>query len=404
MPHRILLSAYACAPDQGTEPGFGWNWASHLAAQGCEVTVLTREQNRERIERELQLTNVLNVHFQYVGLPFPLAKLKAGTGPHYLLWQWWAYVKARALHRLRPFALSHHVSYGSVHGGSWLWRLGIPLIFGPAGGGQTAPRSMRTFFGERWRREWLRSAATRLLPLSPWHRLFARSTRLMLATNPETHRVMRLSGAHRVRDVLDSGLSAGLLRPEADVRATSGEMLRLLWVGRLMPRKALRLALDALQYVKLPFHLTVLGDGEQGAELEGWTEARGLTGRVTWRGRVPWQEVFAAYRQHDLFLFTSLRDSYGSQLLEALSQGLPIVCLDHQGARTFVPENASLKVRVSTPDQTARAMAAAIETFGALSPEDRLVYRRAALAYARTQTWERKAAAMIELYGEVAGP
>ena len=47
---RILLSAYACRPNAGSEPGVGWNWATHLAARGMEVHVLVAKRNQGPVE------------------------------------------------------------------------------------------------------------------------------------------------------------------------------------------------------------------------------------------------------------------------------------------------------------------------------------------------------------------
>ena len=42
---RILLSAFACAPHSGSEPGVGWHWALELARLGHDVLVLTRARD-----------------------------------------------------------------------------------------------------------------------------------------------------------------------------------------------------------------------------------------------------------------------------------------------------------------------------------------------------------------------
>src|SRR5215467_5078362 len=51
---RLLLSAYACRPNAGSEPGFGWNWATHLADRGIEVHALVAKRNQEPIEAGLR--------------------------------------------------------------------------------------------------------------------------------------------------------------------------------------------------------------------------------------------------------------------------------------------------------------------------------------------------------------
>ena len=50
---RVLLSAYACEPGKGSEPGVGWNWVKQLARHE-DVWVLTRSNNRGAIEQALR--------------------------------------------------------------------------------------------------------------------------------------------------------------------------------------------------------------------------------------------------------------------------------------------------------------------------------------------------------------
>src|SRR5437762_4505260 len=50
---KVLISAYACEPGKGSEPEVGWQWALQMA-RFHDVTVLTRSNNREPIERALE--------------------------------------------------------------------------------------------------------------------------------------------------------------------------------------------------------------------------------------------------------------------------------------------------------------------------------------------------------------
>jgi len=49
---KVLVSAYACEPHKGSEPGVGWNWVKQIA-RFHEVWVITRANNKEKIEEEL---------------------------------------------------------------------------------------------------------------------------------------------------------------------------------------------------------------------------------------------------------------------------------------------------------------------------------------------------------------
>jgi len=51
-PLKVLLSAYACRPDMGSEPGVGWNMARELVKH-YKIWVITRAENRPFIEAEL---------------------------------------------------------------------------------------------------------------------------------------------------------------------------------------------------------------------------------------------------------------------------------------------------------------------------------------------------------------
>ena len=57
MKYKILLSAYACEPNKGSEPNVGWKWAIELLLQGHEVYVITRSNNRSIIESEIKKKN-----------------------------------------------------------------------------------------------------------------------------------------------------------------------------------------------------------------------------------------------------------------------------------------------------------------------------------------------------------
>jgi len=54
MPDRlkVFISAYACEPNKGSEPAVGWQLALHMA-RFHDVTVLTRANNQENIEKAL---------------------------------------------------------------------------------------------------------------------------------------------------------------------------------------------------------------------------------------------------------------------------------------------------------------------------------------------------------------
>ena len=92
----VLIIAYACEPNEPSEPGVGWNFSQEIS-KFMKVTVLTRENNRQIIES----IDADNINYIYYDLPKFFVVLKKripfGLQIYYTLWQWGAYLNANKL-------------------------------------------------------------------------------------------------------------------------------------------------------------------------------------------------------------------------------------------------------------------------------------------------------------------
>jgi len=221
-----------------------------------------------------------------------------------------------------------------------------------------------------------------------------------LATNQETADLLRRAGARDVTLFLDSGIPESFLS-NGDISKPNNESLTLLWAGRMQHRKALPLALEALAEASdVKVRLLIAGDGEMRKPWEDCARRLRVEAKVTFLGEIPWDDMPRLYQSADAFLFTSLRDSFGTQVLEAMAHALPILTLDHQGVGTFVPCNAAIKIPLTTPSDTRTGVAEGIRWL-ARNPDARGRMGEAGRAFARTQTWERRAEWISKLYEEV---
>ena len=262
---KVLLSAFACNPTDGSEPSYGWNWAVGLAERGFEVRCITRSTSKVGIGTK-SLPD--NLKFSYLHLPRGLEKLystsEIGQYLYYILWQWQAYKLAADMHKVDKFDIVHHITFGSLQMGSFMYKLDIPLVFGPVGGGQMAPVAFKKYFGDAWSIENYRNRMSRLLlKFNPACRNALRKAAVVLAANEDTLRLAESNGARNAFLTFDVGLPGWFFPETSLVKVPHEGRLKLLWVGRLMPRKGPLLLLDVMKELKdYPgITLTVVGDG-----------------------------------------------------------------------------------------------------------------------------------------------
>jgi glycosyltransferase involved in cell wall biosynthesis len=363
------------------------------------VTVVTLASFAEDIRK----AGPGGVKFHFVDVPWrPAYRLapQLGLYRYYVRWQDAAlrHIEARREH----YDVVHHVAWGSLHLGTRLWRLPAPLVYGPIGGGQTAPAQYWRYFGRDWPTEALRTQLTTgpMLKLNSRSRETIRNAAVTLVTNEATAVAARRLGATDVRYMLAEGLSPDWI---TEPRSQPNQVPVILWLGRLLARKAPTLAIQAFAELRrlMPARLVMAGDGPLRDQVRQEIARCGVTDDVDMLGQVPWKDIGSLYNSASVFLFTSLRDSSGSQFLEALGKGLPAVALDHHGIGDTKVGAAAVKVAIpAEPRDLPGRLALAMQT---VLSDDQWESRSAAgVKWAGEWTWPAKAATAGHIYKEVA--
>lgn len=333
---KILLSAFACSPTSGSEGGVGWRYATTLAAEH-DVWVITDEcrraeleANAERIPPRLRI-----VYFR----PRWLAGWGMSSRTAYFIFHWWmasVWKPARQLDAEHGFDLCWHLTYGTFRAPSSLWRLGKPVVIGPVGGGEASPLALlegMSFTGKT--RELLRLLVIRSAHRAPGFSACYRNARLVLARTEDTRNALPAWARDKCRVEQEIG---GW--PQPRIARTRSSRLRLLFAGRLLELKGMHLGLNAFAHFLEKGGdgvLTIVGDGPQEAALKAQAVRLGLDGRVLrFLPRMAQAELFEVYRDNDVLLFPSLHDSGGNVVIEAMSFGMVVVCLDLGGPKCFV--------------------------------------------------------------------
>jgi glycosyltransferase involved in cell wall biosynthesis len=373
----------------------GWAWALQLAKNGNDVVVLTRESNRAKIESRLRTDQLSTLKFLYLGLrAIPRGLPRFGMYAYYFAWQWQAYLRAKQLIEVESFECVHHITYGTYRTPFFLSLLPIPAIFGPVGGGETTPLSL--LFGlspTASIQELTRKLVNVGAFLNPISWLVWRNSALILVTTEATRRMV--PNRYKVR----SKVVPAITTPETAGAATTGRArsageCRALFVGRLLEWKGLHLAIKALALARKScdgVSLGIRGDGKGKASLQRLISREGVEANVEWiRPFASRDEVLKIYDEHDVLVFPSFHDSGGTVVLEALSRGLPVICLDLGGPGTFVDSECGAAVRVEgrSEQQVIKAIADEYLRFAGMPETELVEVRRKAKARAAQFTVE----------------
>ena len=351
----VLLIAYGCEPGMGSEPGTGWNMALGLARE-FDVTVATRVNNREVIERFLESHSGPKPRFIYVEPPrWALALKKRRILPvqvFYALWQWQLARELKEARRLGGgFDLIHQLTFNSFEMPPLAFFGSKAIkVWGPIGGGQSVPFGFLSSFGLIGGiKEGIRNFRVKISAWSPFCRSVLRRCSLVLFANEETQKL--LSGACTAKTGMMIDVGVDISKFAAADRASTNDGKIILCAGRLEGRKGTMLLLEAFEKLVASqegLQLRIVGDGPRRDVLEKYMRDRGLSERVVFTGPLAHGLMAKELADAAIFVFPSLRDTSGTIVLEAMSTCLPVVCFDHQGARIMVGEEGGLTVEASS--------------------------------------------------------
>jgi glycosyltransferase involved in cell wall biosynthesis len=150
--------------------------------------------------------------------------------------------------------------------------------------------------------------------------------------------------------------------------APGGSPVRLLTVGRAVPKKGFDDLLQALAALPATcdWRLTHIGGGPLLPRLKRRAGELRLTARIEWRGARDEDEVHEAYRNADLFILASRvtadgdRDGIPNVLVEAMSHRLPVLATTAGAIPELVSDGTGVLVPPDDPAALASALAALI--------------------------------------------
>lgn len=403
----ICVVAYACKPHRGSEDGIGWGWTIGLSKY-ANVTLITRMNNVSSICDELSFRGAKTVDVIGVDLPVWLRCWKRGPlfamTYHYI----WQLLAARYVNRISKntfFDFCLHLNFATSWQPCWL-AFYTKAIYGPIDGDRWIPPSY-------WGRIGLKNAILEVMRairiwlgenIDPFARLSFYKCELIICRHKFIAKRLMKKGWNISGIIPDTCLDEPFINkiPVNINKQVSGKKVKLIFAGRLVSRKGVFLALEAVEKVlrkNKNIEFTILGDGPEMSRLTELSKRLSIDNYVVFKGKVSTETLLSELLASDIFIYPSLRDAVCAVVQEAMAAGLPVICLDGIGPAQAVTKDKGIAVRMeSNVKETVNGLAAAINK---LVEEEQLrieMGKNARSAVAARYSCDSRARMLLELY------
>lgn len=403
----ILINAYACSPNMGSEPGMAWNWCVNLAKY-CELHIITEGEFRDKIEAVVPtLEYGQNLHFYYNPVSEKIRRMCWNQGDwrfyiYYKRWQKKTAAIARDICKREKIDILHQLNMIGFREPGYLWQVSqetdIPFVWGPVDAKESfpmayavdAPLKMRFAF-------WLKNTVTK------WQLQHSRrvgdavkcATMVMSASSNSVNSFRKY---FNIDSPLFNETGTSPIRMEKHPKEKNS--FDILWVGKADFRKQLPLAIKAVSNViKNDMQLHIVGCSDKATVLKE-IEMQGILNQCVLHGCVSHDEVLKLMRTADVLLFTSVAEGTPHVVLEAVSCGVPVVCFNTCGQGDCVNEDIGSKIPLTNPNQSVKDFAERLEF---LYNHRDVLQQMSDNCHQRAEelSWENIAKKIVRMYGDV---
>lgn len=362
----ILASTYAVNPYKGSEDGMGWNLIYQIARYN-KVIAITRENNKNDIEKYMNENPdeiYSNIKFIYYDLPYWMRFWKkGGRGALLYFWLWQKslpnYIKKQNL----KFDIVHNVNFHNDWTPSYLWKLEKPFVWGPIGHHPEIP----TEFLKGYNKSYLiKEKLTIIIKKIFWNSSIA----LKKTKNNSSHIFCMNKSVSQVLNIPNDKYS---ITPSVatqdfgfDVNK-SEESFTLISAGRLVPLKGFDLTIKSFaQFLnnqplrkKSKCKLIIVGKGPEKENYIKLTQKLKIENHVEFIDWIDRNDLMKLFKKSSAFIFPS-HEGAGMVVAEALSFGLPVVCLNNSGPGEFINPSCGISVSTNNYNQTIKELTTAI--------------------------------------------
>lgn len=362
MRRNILVMAYAISPYRGSEYAVAWNYVTHMSKNNNLTVLYGMSDNHmgetDTMEEYLKEHAVNNVRFIAVK-PNRLANLLNWPNRHdflvytfyyaFSVWQREAYNVAREISKAEHFDLIHYVGPIGYREPGYLWKLGLPYVWGPVGGVNNAPRQLMKHMPLAGRMKQTFRSVANTIQFHTMHRLkkALEATDVLLTATSENQQKFR-QVHHKDSICLPENCITGTITLD-ESKFNNPAKYNIIVIGRLDAGKSVGVFLEAMAQVRNrdKLHVDIVGDGPLRARLQGYDCEHGLDGLITWHGQLPRVEAVKIFNRAHLHVITSVSEGNPTTIWEAMSYGVPTMSFDHCGMHDILCSKCGILVPIA---------------------------------------------------------
>lgn len=344
------MVAFSCQPEKGSEPGIGWNWALH-AAKTQEVWVLTRSKMKKYIEPAVPEELKPRLHFCYAPSSKMLREMTIYL--EYLLWQHTAYRCAKKICEEIKFDFIWHITWGNMFLPTYMYKLGIPFIWGPNGAAEQIPRCFIDSLPLTKRMvHKVKFFMGKYIMKFPWIKKPIVKAKIIIARTTATKDLLPKTIQKKTMVHLESSVTKdNFVFPDYtdDILHELGKM-NYIYSGRIIDTKNTLVLVDAIEKileVEPESKLHIIGTGDFETILRKKIEEKKLGKHIYLYGAVTRPILLKALSKCDAFLFPSLKEGASWSLLEAMYYQKPIVAFDVNGMHDTLDNKCAFLAEVN---------------------------------------------------------
>jgi glycosyltransferase involved in cell wall biosynthesis len=283
-------------------------------------------------------------------------KIPFGLQIYYVLWQWGVYLKIRNITKKQKnrFDFCHHLTFGMTKMVPPSFLINIPFIWGPIGGGDMIPFSfLKTMGLKAWIGEGIYYLLHKSSNLSPIAFFTRRKAKAIIFRMKSAQNHFPQNGC-QARFII-SETAQPVHNPE-EIKEKNYNQVNAVCIGRMIHGKGYIYALKGFHNYLVAGGkgtLVFLGNGPEEQKLKTYVNKYKLNSFVTFKGFVSHDEVIKELNKSNVLIHPSFREGGSWSIIEAMSYGLPVVCLNTSGSADMVTNDSGLLIEMNSPFQVA---------------------------------------------------